>query len=291
MPANTTPPTSVPDAASAKLTPAPSGITDRGSSNTTTIVAYLLSVAVVIAMVVVACLYRRRAARRSDKPPSSVESPRRHTGDSGARSGHTPNQGFPLQGGVLPQHVEEPPVKTRGSLRVIARNPSMNAMPWENVMDPGNTTRPLPALEDAHRQVGLLAEGRGTHEEKQSFDAASAKDSNTRPPSDGRELFPDLPESSEKESSNTDYRQVPRRDIGIAQATLGIVRDFMAMSEIPGVAEVAGLLVVIMNLAKDRSDVLGESDDMVKRCHAVLLLLQRADSVLKEVGDEVYCGR
>ena len=59
------------------------------------------------------------------------------------------------------------------------------------------------------------------------------------------------------------------------------------MSQIPGIAEVAGLVIVLMNIVTDSSNINVAGDNLVKRCRALLLLLQRAGSVLDEVGGNV----
>lgn len=89
--------------------------------------------------------------------------------------------------------------------------------------------------------------------------------------------------------------QAPPRGIGVPRAVMEAAQEMARLSQIPVVAEVAGLVAVLMNMVTDRSELIGAADNMAKRCRTVLLLLHRAASVLKEVcgsasGCRVCCS-
>ena len=107
----------------------------------------------------------------------------------------------------------------------------------------------------------------------------------------GAEAVHDIPEVTEGGNVPTGGSRAPTRGLGVAQAVMGAARELTRMSQIPGVADVAGLVIILMNLVMDNSEIAGTGDYMVRRCHSVLLLLQRAVGVLGEVsghapGDE-----
>ena len=58
------------------------------------------------------------------------------------------------------------------------------------------------------------------------------------------------------------------------------------MTQFPGVADLAGLVIILIGMLTDKSDIIGGADNMIKRCRSLMFLLQRAANVLEEVrGD------
>ena len=97
-----------------------------------------------------------------------------------------------------------------------------------------------------------------------------------------------IAEIGERGNSRAGDCQKPIRGFGVAQAVMGVAHDLAQMSQIPGVTEVAGLVIVLMNLVTDNSDNVDGIENTVKRCRSVVTLLQRAASVLQHVSVEVF---
>ena len=113
--------------------------------------------------------------------------------------------------------------------------------------------------------------------------AASATGGAMHASSDDEEAVNATPASQGGGNSPIDSRRRPVRGIGIAQAVLGAAQELAQMSQFPGVSELAGLVVVLMNMVNDNSTIAGVAETMVKRCRSVMFLLQSAASVLQEV--------
>lgn len=79
-------------------------------------------------------------------------------------------------------------------------------------------------------------------------------------------------------------RPNPARGLGIRHAVICAAQEVSLASQIPGVSEVARLVIVLMNLMKDNAELTGAVESTVKRCRSVLLLVKRAADVLDEVG-------
>lgn len=75
--------------------------------------------------------------------------------------------------------------------------------------------------------------------------------------------------------------------IGVGNAVVAAAQELARMTQVPGVAEAAGLVIVLMNLVTDSSNITGTVIHMVKRCRSVMVLLRRAASVLEEVRIDV----
>lgn len=155
-----------------------------------------------------------------------------------------------------------------------------------------NSPKGLLPLKDWRGQLLVVNVGEDSQEEHKCSTSAPTKADSDNSSLDDEEDVETIPESSESGSSPIDCCRGPTRGIGVGQAVMGAALDIAQMSTIPGVAEVAGLVVVLMKLATDSSDVMGAAGDyMVKRCRAVLLLLERAATVLDEVSGNVSSGK
>lgn len=103
------------------------------------------------------------------------------------------------------------------------------------------------------------------------------------PPSDDGGSRHANPASGESENVSLRGEQ-DVRGISVTQAVLEAAQELARMSQIPGVAEVAGFVIILVNMVTDSSDLTGIADGMIKRCRTVMILLQRAASLLNEVG-------
>ena len=129
-----------------------------------------------------------------------------------------------------------------------------------------------------------------SHDEHKSSFAARTKEGEEHSPLDNGEGVYDATGSSMRRFSRIDSCRRPPRGIGVAQAVIGLANDLAKVSQVPGVAEVAGLVDVLMKLKADSSNFIEAGDYTEKRCRAVLLLLQRAAGVLNEVGYHLSSG-
>ena len=102
-----------------------------------------------------------------------------------------------------------------------------------------------------------------------------------------RESPRDVPVSGRSGNEAVVSSSDPVHGMGVPRAVIQAAQELALVSKIPVVAEVAGLVVVLINLATDRSELIGAADNMAKRCRTVLFLLHRATSVLKKVGGAV----
>ena len=110
--------------------------------------------------------------------------------------------------------------------------------------------------------------------------------------SEGTTILPGsvVAESGDGGMSPSDSCRNPARGLSVAQAVIDAAQELATMCTVPGVAEVAGLVIVLMNLLEDSSNTMGAGENMVKRCRSVLLLVQRAAGVLGEVGCSLSCA-
>lgn len=109
--------------------------------------------------------------------------------------------------------------------------------------------------------------------------------SNLGPPKPG-EAVNVMPESGESGTSPTDHGRQPVCGLGVAQAVIGAAQELARMTQFPGVADLAGLVIILIGMLTDKSDIIGGADNMIKRCRSLMFLLQRAANVLEEVrGD------
>ena len=114
-------------------------------------------------------------------------------------------------------------------------------------------------------------------------------DSQKRSTGGSEEVVYATSETSENRISPIGRSRQPSRGIGVAQAVMGAAQELISISEIPGVAEIAGLVMILMNLAADSSDINAAGDYMMRRCRSVLVILQRAANVLDQVGYNLSC--
>lgn len=266
-----------------RLSYSPATTENGGGLNITTMLAVLSCALglVVIAGAGWAC--RRRTRKRGDAGSSGVGDFRTRDKDS-----HPPPSGSPSQGeDSYPLFVVQPKRSVTGdtqsaSFRTIPDGPGVGDEDFTTASLPVNDVRGKATCEIGNKRIQVV---------HQSSATASAGEGPTVPPTDAEEAGNGVPEAKGSENSPVGGRRKSVRGIGVAQAVLGAAHELARMSQFPGVTELAGLVIVLMNMVNDKSDIIGVADTMIKRCRSVLFLLQRAASVLQEVrGDVSRCS-
>lgn len=222
---------------------------------------------------------RRRTRKRGDAGSSGVGDFWTRAKDPDPPSIERPSQGEDSS----PLFVVQPKRSVTGdtqssSFRTIPDGPGVGEENSTNASLPVNDVRGKATCEIGNKRIQVV---------HQSSATASAGEGSTGPPTDAEEAGNGVPESKESESSPIGGRRKSVRGIGVAQAVLGAAHELARMSQFPGVTELAGLVIVLMNMVNDKSEIIGVADTMVKRCRSVLFLLQRAASVLQEVRGDV----
>lgn len=149
------------------------------------------------------------------------------------------------------------------------------AAPFTPNAEEANAAGVSTPVNNASRGVGRTKANDGSHQEQ-------------TPPSSGSIVA--LPVSTVAEAngsgvSTDDSRPNPASSgLGIRHAVISAAEEVSLVSQIPGVAEVAKLVIVLMNLLKDHAELTSAGESTVKRCRSVLLLVKRAADVLDEVG-------
>lgn len=94
-----------------------------------------------------------------------------------------------------------------------------------------------------------------------------------------------IPERGDIELSPSSARGNNVRGIGGTHEVIEAATELVKKTSIQGISEVAGLVVILMNLVNDRADMVGVADNTKKRCRSRLFFfLQLAVDVLQEVS-------
>lgn len=264
---------------SAESAPLPTQMTDGEQSNTTTVVATVSGVLGLIGMVTAGWLCRKRARVRRDAPVEHVPHPiwpRTQVVQ--------PHESQP-KGVAQPDIISSlPAVQKQASQEETSTPTKVDTMPNVAGVEKGNTAKALPQVVDASDQrCSEIVDERGQTGNPSSADALASRRSEPML-HDTRGGVHNVPESGDSQNVLVGGSQHRVRDISVAQAVIAAAHELARMSQIPGVAEVAGLVVVLVNMVTDSSDIIGVADNVIKRCRTVMFLLQRASSFLKQVG-------
>lgn len=284
QPSDPTPaPTLHPTPSSSQPTSFPTLVTD-GTANITTltvIVAVLSCILGLIGVVAGGWLYRRHSRQHNDHTDSHSGP---DTGAVSARSEVSFSHVVSASDGMSPSQSNRYPPNEEGAR--LANVQERDTMPRAVSSVSIGTALIAPGMQEAHaagastplnstlRRIGRETASDGSHQEQ-------------KPSVAGTKLaLPGLPMA---EASNSgvlpgDSRPNPTSGLGIRHAMICAAQEVSLVSQIPGVAEVASLVIVLMNLLKDNAELTGAGDGTVKRCRSVLLLVKRAADVLDEVG-------
>lgn len=93
----------------------------------------------------------------------------------------------------------------------------------------------------------------------------------------------DVPWSVGSANVSMDGIREPVHGVGVVRAVIEAAEGLARVSQFPGVSDVVGSVIVLVHMVTARSDLLRVADNMVKRCRTLVLLLQRASSVLGKV--------
>lgn len=267
------------DSAFERATPLPTQMTGGGRSNTTTVVATVSGVLGLIGMVAAGWLCRQRALMRRDAPVDHVP----HS--IGPRTQVVQSHPSQPRGVAQPDKHSSSPAAQKQAVQKKASTPTKtDTMPYVAGVEKGNTAKALPQVVDASDQrCSEIVDGRGQRGNPSSADALASRRSGPML-LDTEGGVHNVSESAESQNVLIGGGRHRVRDISVARAVIAAAHELARMSQIPGVAEVAGFVVVLMNMVTDGSDIIGVADNMIKRCRTVMFLLQRASSLLKQVG-------
>ena len=288
-------PTHEPETLVSRRTSSPTLATDGDPFDMSLMVTVLCGIVACVAVVCAGWLFRRQC-RRQDKNETSPAGHDVEEHGDGADSSvfhaspHS-SDGMPSRRSHLPVHDEgspslhvEPKATVTGNTSMFGKKSYMQHIGEEGSVEPSVQL-------DDWRQAGGIDGDEGRAESGACSPSVQipARDGTEPLPVDGGEANTAMPVLNESGTFPIrDYRR-KARGVGITEAVIGAAKGLARMSQFPGVAEVAGLVVVLMNLATDSSDIVGASDTMVRRCRSVMGLLQRAERVLEEVGLNLSC--
>lgn len=289
---DTTSPATNVDSATTSPTQAPTSMTtsDGGAPfNNSTLVAVLSSTLAFFVMVGVLWGYRRSCRKAKDASVARL----RDRGD-GSENHDWRASPFP---------APDEPTQHSGQRRHVNDSCSPRAQQKESVTEDSSRTS-LPTIPKTSATDERITAGASIHVNVPRGDVCGPTPDNSFPeehPSSSAPVpkrYTDLPPVLEHDalysidelglghivhSPSSDCRKTIR-GFGVAQAVVGAARDLAQMSQIPGVTEATGLVIVLMNLVTDNSDIVGGAETMVKRCRSVVILLQRAARVLDYVS-------
>lgn len=250
----------IPSTLSPQSTPSPTLAADgvRLNALLMVMVVVLSCVLGLVGVVAGGWVFRRRARRKTEGPvsPSASESGYIGRNGDGASDGSFPTQqsAWSLQAGYSASGPSQgkkavPPATSTSPSSTVAQAPNMNegkAADADDSRQHGNTP-PVSRETAAVCDVAMLGSNESAASPGKSF-------------------------------------RRPTRSLGVVEAVLEAAHVLARTSPIPGVAEMAGLVAILVKVAKDDSSITGAGDSMVKRCRSVFLLVQRAAEVLDEVG-------
>ena len=290
-------PTHEPETSVSRRTSSPTLATDGDPSNMSVMVTVVCGV---VSCVAVMCAgWRcRRQCRRQDENETSSAGHDVEVHDDGADSSvpHAPphsSDGLPSRRSHLPVHdggSHSLHIELKATVTGNTSKAMFGKMSYMQDIDEGGSITPSVQLDD-WRQVGGIDgdEGRARSGACPPSVSMPARDGTEPLSVDEGEANNAMPELSETGTFPIRDCRRKARGVGMTETVIGAAKGLARMSQFPGVAEVAGLVVVLMNLATDSSDIIGASDTMVKRCRSVMGLLQRAERVLEEVGLNLPC--
>ena len=289
--ATSTPTPNTDEPLSMRPTPSPTLPADGGGLNTTTTVAVVFGALCFIGMVGAGWLCRRQARKRKDAAGSDVWYLRNPADDPDLHFSPARIQGVPSPRGDTPQYEQHedgypsPPLQHKRAVTEATSLASSGIVPTVPGVHVGSATSASLQLSEPWGKVVEIGGERGSHEgHPPSIVAAPMKGIAERSSNDDEEALNVLQESDEGRNRSNGRCRKPIRDVGVVEAVIRAAQDLARMSQIPGVAEASGLVIVLMNMVTDSSDIVGEADSMVKRCRTVMLLLQRATGVFVEVS-------
>lgn len=291
-PEATTAPSTSTDVPFSRETRSPGGVDTDASLKTSTIVAVVCSAFFLVGVCGAGLVYRRRARKRGD--PATLDA-----GHLGHQADETCSTAVARSGGAMFTQPKALPIRNKRwpSPPCLEKRSATEDTGKTSIVNPTNETT------NSKRTVGGISldpavghqDEIGNFVDKGSADghpysvAPSTKWPAECLPSHDRHVVDDMPDSGERESADIGDNRKPSFAIGVAPAVLGVAQELARMSQMPGVTEVAGLVIVLMNLVMDSSEVVRDADSMVKRCRSVLGLLQRADDVLQQVSCAESC--
>ena len=276
--------TSVPSPNSA-LNPAAHG----RPSDTTLIVASLSGAALVIAMMVAALVYRRRVRTLGEVTPSVIGDPRHLADDAALIACDSHSQGRQSRKSDLLQQDGSSllPLQPKRTLTGATSSASSKTTSNAELSTEKNTANALVETRDSRQAVHVVVGDQSSREEDKSSLGTQTKEGGEHSPRHDSQGVHDIHVSSTQRCTPIRGNRALTSGIDVAKAVIEAAHDVARMSQIPGIAEVAGLVIVLMNLVTDSSNINVAGDYLVKRCRALLLLLQRAGSLLDEVGGDV----
>ena len=136
---------------------------------------------------------------------------------------------------------------------------------------------------DPQRRVFGETGHEGNHPGRRSSIAVATVVGAQRPPNEEVGVQNVTTESGASGAVSVGGSRATVRGMGVRHAVIAAVQELARMSPIPGVAEAAGWVIILMKLATDSSNNMGTAGHMVKRSRSFMGLLRRAASVLKEV--------
>lgn len=157
----------------------------------------------------------------------------------------------------------------------------------------GGTTHPKrPSYGDvAERYGGTGTSDRGTRKDRLGETASTANFTSSR-------TVPELPNSlslalsregavnvrGSSGKAGSDPPGTKGKDaLGVLQAVLVSAEEIAKMSSIAGISEAATLVSVLVRLFADSRDNAARSDSRVRWCRSILVMLQRAETLLEKV--------
>ena len=259
-----------------RMTSSPSTTENLGGLSITTVLAVLFGVMGFVVTAGLGWICRRRKQKSGDAVPSGLGGIGNHTEDS-----VSPHIG--LRGKGVPSRVEQPERSLTGDIV----SPAFHCTPDVAGVSQEDGSNASLQVSDVRRKAAREAENSMTPEVHQSSLGSSAV-GDSRLASEDADVISKVGSGSNKSgNSPIDGRRKSVRGIGVAQAVLGAAQELARMSQFPGVTELAGLVIILMNMVSDKSDIIGVADNMVKRCRSVMFLLQRAASIFQEVRGDV----
>ena len=293
----TLPPTHKPETLVSRQTSSPTLATDGDPFDMTLMVTVLCGIVFCVAVMCAGWLCRRQC-RRQDKNETSPAGHDVEDHDDGADSIvlHAPphsSDGMPSRRSHLPVHDGGSPslhVEPKATVPGNTLTAMFGQMSYMQDIGEGGSIEPSVQLDD-WCQVGDVDGDGGSAGSGACPPLISRQAKNGTEPSpvDEGEANNAMPESSESGTFPIRDCGKKSRGVGMTKTVIGAAQGLARMSQFPGVAEVAGLVVILMNIAADSSDIIGVTDNMVRRCHSVMGLLQRAERVLEEVGLNLLC--
>lgn len=270
----------------------PTPVIDGDPFNVTLMVAGLCGVVFLVVVVCAGWLCRRRFRRREEGTASPVIPDARSRGDGAdSNSSHVLalfSEGLPSRRSVWPQ-------RERGYS--VSQSQQKGAATKATSLAPFGTSPGLPddgegksvevslQPDDSWRQVGgETGNGGNTGELQPSISVPTRDGAGAEQPADVGDAPSPTAESSEGRTLPIGGCRKKVRGVRVASAVLEVAHELAELSPFPGVKEVARVVIILVNLVTDKSDMNGAADNTVKRCASVMRLLQLAARVFEKVS-------